>query len=474
MRVSLLPVLRPTFDVAAAQDFLERALVALHGAGHTVVGPTTPALGDDEVLAAAEAIAAGTEPIDAVIVLQGTFTTAVGASVVAGRGVPVVLWSFPEPEGGHRLRLNSLCGSTLASYALHHAGAPMAWVHGDPADPATRHRLDEALTHATTGTDPVRSPSSELSDAAISAGRRVAAELDGVRIGRIGDPPDGFDPCVYDPDQLREHTGVVVDELGLDALIGRAEGVPVTMTRKLVDDVAERTTGLDQLDPAGVDHSVRLFAGMRELVDEHGWSALCTRCWPECMAEYGGAVCWPSAEMTDAGIPAGCEADVLGTVTGLALQQLTDSPAFLADLVAVDLGADTGTLWHCGVAPASLAHPDVKVKLAGHPNRGTPLVHVFPLRPGRVTLARLTRRPGGALALVIGSGEVLDIDPDLHGTSAVVRFDRPVDEVLDRVLGDGLDHHVSLVYGDVAEALEALAAEWGIGVIDLWRVGAAA
>lgn len=474
MRVSLLPVLRPTFDVAAAQEFLEGAVSALHEAGHTLVGSTAPALGDDEVVAAAEAIAASDEPADAIVVLQGTFTTAVGASIVARRGLPVVLWSFPEPDGGHRLRLNSLCGLTLASYALHHAGAPMAWVHGDPADPATRLRLGDALSGAAAGDDPVRVPHERLPAEAVSAGRRVAEELAEVRIGRIGEPPDGFDPCVYDPDQLREHTGVIVDELPLDTLIGRAGEVPVTMTRKITAEAAEHTTGLDQLDPEGVDHSVRLLAGMRELVDEHGWSALCTRCWPECMADYGGAVCWPSAEITDAGIPAGCEADVLGTVTGLALQQLTDSPAFLADLVAVDIDADTGTLWHCGVAPASLAHPDVQVRLAGHPNRGTPLVHVFPLRPGRVTLARLTRRPGGALALVIGSGEVLDIDPDLHGTSAVVRFDRPVAEVLDRVLGDGLDHHVSLVYGDVAEALEALAAEWGIGVIDLWRVGAAA
>jgi L-fucose isomerase-like protein len=105
--------------------------------------------------------------------------------------------------------------------------------------------------------------------------------------------------------------------------------------------------------------------------------------------------------------------------------------------------------------------------VANHPNRPVAMVHDFGLAPGAVTLARLTRRPSGEMALVIGRGEVLDTDTALHGTSAVVRFDHPVGEVLDRVIGDGLDHHLSMAYGHLTDELEALAAAWGVGVIDL-------
>jgi hypothetical protein len=43
------------------------------------------------------------------------------------------------------------------------------------------------------------------------------------------------------------------------------------------------------------------------------------------------------------------------------------------------------------------------------------------------------------------------------GTSGVLRFDRPAAEVLDTLLEVGLEHHVSLAYGDHVPALLALA-----------------
>jgi hypothetical protein len=39
----------------------------------------------------------------------------------------------------------------------------------------------------------------------------------------------------------------------------------------------------------------------------------------------------------------------------------------------------------------------------------------------------------------------------------VVRFDRPAADVLDTLLAEGLEHHVSLTYGNHVPALLALA-----------------
>ena len=43
------------------------------------------------------------------------------------------------------------------------------------------------------------------------------------------------------------------------------------------------------------------------------------------------------------------------------------------------------------------------------------------------------------------------------GTSGVLRFDRPSQEVLDTIMREGLDHHISLTYGDCVPELLALA-----------------
>jgi hypothetical protein len=467
MRIGVLPLARVTFDLDAATRAVEAARAVLEGLGHTLVGPLHPETDEARVATLVDDLVAARP--DAVVVLQGTFTTATAVEkLTANWPGRVVLWGFPEPPGSDRLRLNSLCGITLASYTLTRRAVDVRPVHGDPADPRTAPLLEAALTEPPLArTDPIRAPRQDLPDRARLLARRTAAWLYGARIGRLGEPPDGFEPCTYDADPLRRHLGVVVDERNLDTLFDAATKASADSVGRQRDLVNQVTTGVDDLDGDGVERSVRLLLGMRDLVGRNGWTAVATRCWPECMTGFGGAVCWPSAVLADEGVPAGCEADVLGTVTNLVLQHLADRPAFLADLVDIDHATDTGVLWHCGVAAASMARDGVPVHVSNHPNRPVPMVHDFGLAPGRLTLARLTRRPSGELVLVIGGGTALDTDRHLRGTSAVVRFDHPVTEVVDRVLGDGLDHHVSIVYGDVRDELEGIAAEWGIGVIDL-------
>jgi hypothetical protein len=53
------------------------------------------------------------------------------------------------------------------------------------------------------------------------------------------------------------------------------------------------------------------------------------------------------------------------------------------------------------------------------------------------------------------------------GTSGVLRFDRPAAEVLDTIITEGLDHHISLTYGDHLPALLALAEMLDLPVLTL-------
>ena len=96
-----------------------------------------------------------------------------------------------------------------------------------------------------------------------------------------------------------------------------------------------------------------------------------------------------------------------------------------------------------------------------HSNRQKPLLSEFPLKPGRVTIARFSQSRG-THRLVIGSGEMLKAPLAFSGTAGVIRFDRPVDEVLSTIMAEGLEHHYGIVYADVADELRALA-----GMLDL-------
>jgi L-fucose isomerase-like protein len=293
-----------------------------------------------------------------------------------------------------------------------------------------------------------------------------AVRLRGRRVGIVGDPPAGFEPCEGDADELRASTGIVVQRVPLADLFAAAGRVDSTTLAR--DE--RRVAGELDLDPdvatAGLDRSIALLGGLRELCDEHEWSALATRCWPECMADFGGAVCTPMAMLTEDGVPSVCEADLHGAVTALVLRHVSGGDPFVADLVDADVDDGTSVVWHCGVAATTLADPRRRPAGVLHPNRHVALVNQFALRPGRVTVARLSRA-GGSLRLVVGGGEVLARPRPFQGTCGVLRWDRPVADVLATVFAHGLEHHLGIVYGDHRDALVALAAEWGMPVLHL-------
>jgi hypothetical protein len=70
-------------------------------------------------------------------------------------------------------------------------------------------------------------------------------------------------------------------------------------------------------------------------------------------------------------------------------------------------------------------------------------------------------------SLVVGGGEMLQRPLSFSGTAGVVAFDAPAADVMETVMAEGLEHHYGFTYGDVRGELRALAARWGIPVVEL-------
>jgi len=470
-RVGLVALGRSTFDLEVAGVIaagVRTALAAVPGIDVVdVLRDTTSGLAVEvpEVQAAGAALAAAhaTSPLDAVVVLQATFTdSTLPAAAVAGlpAGLPVILWGAPEPRTGGRLTMNALCGINLAAYRLRADQRDVRALYLDPTAPDVGRRLHAALAAPSERPEPRALPEPTAEDRVRADA--VRARLSGMTVGRVGHHPDGFDPCAAGEEDLAT-LGTTLDHVELDTMFtaardaGEAELVPL---RALV---AER--GASTVDAEGVDATLRLHVALRRLVTERGWSAVATRCWPECFAEMDAAACAAQGMLAESGTPATCEADVLGAVTAVALEAASGRRAFVADLVDA---ADDGTVafWHCGQAAPDLAHPDEPIASTIHPNRRRPLLHEFRLRPGRITIARLGHADGG-LRLAIGGGEILDAPRPFSGTAAVARPDTPADDLVATVLAEGLDHHYGIVHGDVRGVMVAFAEALGIPVIAL-------
>jgi L-fucose isomerase-like protein len=464
-RIGFVAIARPTFDVEYAQQVATAAREVLASLSDIeVVGSSRLALDADSLEAALTPLG-GT--VDAVVVLYASFADSTLVREVTQVGpAPIVLWAVPEPRSGGRLRLNSFCGINLAAYALRQAGRNYRFILCDPASADAADSLRETI-HGDHGEAATASrPPMAVDAAARVTAERVVERLAKSTVGLIGERPDGFEPCDYDAATLSALAGVRVEEIGLPRLFSAAASSDAAERDRLRGRVSTALTGVDDLDDDGVDRSLELHLGMRHLADQHNWSAFATRCWPECFTEYGGAACTAMSLANSAGVPGCCEADVYGSVTSLILQELGGSPAFIADLVDLDFADDTGVLWHCGLAPLEMSAADPAPRATIHSNRAMPLLGEFALKPGRVTLARLSQS-GNQQRLLIGGGEMLSRPPAFAGTSGVIRFDAPAADVFTTIMSEGLEHHYGLVYGDIRSELHGLAGELSVQVVAL-------
>ncbi len=115
-----------------------------------------------------------------------------------------------------------------------------------------------------------------------------------------------------------------------------------------------------------------------------------------------------------------------------------------------------------------MADPEAEIRATIHSNRRLPLLNEFPLKPGRITMARLSKGHG-RFSMVLGGGEMLRAPLAFSGTSGVARLDSSVDEVLENLMRAGLEHHTAIVYGEYRPALRAFARLIGIEVVELTK-----
>lgn len=444
MKIGVLPLGRPTFDVPFAEEKLSEMLILLDQSGHEIVGSRTLLMDADQ--AALEAIS----DVDLVLVLQVTFTDAAFVVEASKLDIPMAIWAVPEPRIGGRLRLNAFCGLNLASHALARNDVQFGWLYADTKFVDLSSLLNgQRMTKRLDG----KAPDSDASDFPVND----------LRIARIGDHPVGFDTCAYDKAQLKALTGATVDELELDQMFDLARDLePVEYAG--FQEKAQSLSGVDEMDAGELDRSLRLAGALDKLQSQGQYDAFAIRCWPETFTEYGGAVCGPASMMGEARVPCACEADVYGAVTQAVLQKVAGAPVFLADIVDMSEEDNTGVVWHCGQAPVSMANE--KPGATVHTNRKQALLYEFTLKPGRVTLFRISQAYGQP-KVVLASGNMLERDMTFTGTSGVIRFDQGTGPVLRDLMDSGMEHHMAIAYGDLSSQLRSIAAGMGLNVIEL-------
>ena len=101
-----------------------------------------------------------------------------------------------------------------------------------------------------------------------------------------------------------------------------------------------------------------------------------------------------------------------------------------------------------------------------HSNRKLPLLSEFALKPGRITLCRITQGEG-KLRLMLAGGEMIKAPLAFSGTAGTAKLDIDADSYRQRLLDAGMEHHTSLVYGEHRPLLRKVARLLNLEVIEL-------
>lgn len=355
--------------------------------------------------------------------------------------VPVVLWSVPEPPpAGGRLRANSFCAANMNSHILYKLYIPYFNVFGEISDESTAKQLIRAV-----------------------AVTRTLACLKELRVGSVGGRVPGFFTSDYDEMLLRNKIGPEVIPLTALEAVSMAKNMPddkkEEAKRILLADASLH--GSDAPTDAQFEKSASLFAAIREMTAKYMLGAVTLRCWPEVIADemFGITLCSTIGHLNNHGTLTVCEGDVYAAVMLTALRELSGQDVFFCDLIKLD--GDFGVAWHCGAAPCSLCKQGFQPQIRRSSTVGgggvKGCVCEFPLKPGRVTFARLGEtRDGSSFRLLVATGDGLETDLFVRGNPLKVRFDAGCAALRNELLNNGWEHHFSMAYGDLTEELLAL------------------
>ncbi len=295
-------------------------------------------------------------------------------------------------------------------------------------------------------------------NAAASAARALSA-LRTARIGAFGFHFNGITAAGLDLAMLRKRFGTEVCAFDGSSLIRRLENLdPASASYRKASALADET--LTGLPAAYREKVIRMTAALSEYAEEYGLSALSVRCHTEFSMEYGLSLCLPLSLLGDT-LTVACEADLPVLLTELVLHLLsgggTSSYADVRTVTAegLDLGA-------CGMCPAVLTGGKIETDGAGGY-----LTNASPMNAGKVTLARLLKRPDGRLLMHAFSGTAKPLEAPLreYGCAAYpmthVVLDTPAADFAEKA---GANHY-ALIYEDLLPALRLFCRYAGIELI---------
>jgi L-fucose isomerase-like protein len=438
-KIGFITCVHPIYNLPSVVGLRDSAVSALRNEGCHVIVPETARQSGD-VPDIVSLLKAG--DIDLLVFF---FCTWVAEDITLGLArqlmdVPLLLWALPYFEQAVPMP------------------SPMT---GLTATGCNIRRLGKSYVHRVGSITPehVRAVARTAEIAAIVTGLRRA------RFGIFGSTCPGMIDSGCDEALLHRCLGVTTLRRDVDDLLRARDDSSGEEARRLASELVSRV-GASDVAFDTIAEQYRLYLGAKSLVEAGGMDGFSARCWPELRDRYKSPICLTMAELSESGVPTACEADLTALVTTYVLTKLTGQPSYSLEVTAYLEQENALQLAHCGSAAISLAADPRRAVVRSHLRAGTGALVEFGLKPGTVTIAKILRPFDDSIRMFVGRGEVIPTPGEVRGSVATIRVEPSMDEFLDAMLQNAVEHHLVIAYGDWTEDLAQFAKLAGIEWID--------
>ncbi len=372
--------------------------------------------------------------IDGLVCISGTF--ALGHLILELNKIiekPILLWGLNElPYDGGKIRLNSVCGINLNASNLYKAGIKNYYVIiGD--------QIDDNWIDAI----------------------RIIKTFKTIHLGMIGSRAKGFFNLDVDELDLYKQVGILIDHYELNEIFNfKVDQKSISKRKSQIQNIFD----VSNISEDQIEKVADLIVKFDNFIKLNNLDAIAIRCWPEFAADFGISPCAAMSVLQSENKILTCEGDILGSLSMLAHKAIGAETPFIADFSQINFEENFGLMWHCGVAACNLWDGECIRSLDPYFAGGKGVTADFVMKPGEISMLRIDYAPG-EYRIFLQKAIGIPMKKELKGTYIKVKFEENVRKVLNKVINNGIAHHISVVYGDFIKPFEIFAKIKGWNII---------
>ena len=332
---------------------------------------------------------------------------------------PVILRAFPARDTG------SLCCAHQIGAVFTDIGKGYEFIYGDADNVACALKTkDIAVAYA------------------------LANRMGKVRLGTVCGRVKGMTEIAYDEFSIKQKLGARVIPLYEHELTEKVAAISDEEAEKLLAEKQDMMCGCKVLSShESMLESMKFYSAMKQLVKEYDLEAVAIACY----TKYMGKICLGYSLLAEEGVVGSCEGDVTSALTMKILYELSEKPVNNTDLLYLDEEQNTILFAHCGSSGFSIAGGEIELAPVRLAESG--VCARFVAQPGKVTAVNICGH-GEQFRMAVMVGDAIPCGMEFPGNPVVIKFEKPVEQMNEEIMANGIGHHWMVGYGDFRKELE--------------------